>query len=39
LTENLLRKGFIENGVMAWSTGAKLGDKPAQPLRRFITPL
>jgi chemotaxis methyl-accepting protein methylase len=29
LSENLLRKGFIENGMTAWSSGATVGDKPA----------
>jgi hypothetical protein len=33
LSENLLRKGFIEKGVAAWSRGATLDDKPAQRLQ------
>jgi hypothetical protein len=30
LIKNLLKKGFIENGMMAWSSGATVGYKPAQ---------
>jgi hypothetical protein len=33
LIKNLLRKGFIENDMTAWSSGATLGDKPAQRFR------
>jgi hypothetical protein len=30
LIKNLLRKGFIENGLTAWSNGAMVSDKPVQ---------
>jgi hypothetical protein len=37
LIKNLLKKGFIENGMMAWSSGATVGDKPAQRFRRIVS--
>jgi hypothetical protein len=36
LIKNLLRKGFIENGVTAWSSGATLGDEPVQRFRSSL---